>query len=258
MTELLDRVVNVLRAEHDVLVALVADLESGRLTGPSGADEWTVAQVLSHLGSGAEIGRAPIARAAGEPVEAEPNQAIWARWDAASPEDQASGFVESNGRWLETVEALTAEQRAGLLVDLGFLPEPVPLVTALGMRLNEVANHSWDVRVALDPAAEIAGESAQALVELFQGPVAFLLGWLAKERPEAEVTVAVPAVDATLVLTEQVSLDGAVAAPTATLDGPAGAFVRLLNGRLKEPYTDGVSVSGGVGLDDLHRIFPGF
>jgi hypothetical protein len=55
----------------------------------------------------------------------EDNQAIWARWDASAPRAQAEGFLEHNGRWLESVEALTSEQRSSLTVDLGFLPEPV-------------------------------------------------------------------------------------------------------------------------------------
>jgi len=258
MTALTDRIIAALRAEHEVLAGLVAGADSDRLTAPSGAEDWSVAQVLSHLGSGAEIGRAPIARAAGESVDIEENQTIWARWDGATAEDQATGFVGADARWLETVEALTPEQRATLVVDLGFLPEPVPLVTALGLRLNEVANHSWDVRVAFDPQAEVAEASAEALVDLYRGPAAFLLGWVAKERPAEETTVAVPSAGSALVLGETVELVDVAAAPSATLEAPAGAFVRLLNGRLKEPYLDGVAVTGTVTLDELRQVFPGF
>jgi uncharacterized protein (TIGR03083 family) len=257
MTELVDRTITALRAEHDTLAALVAGLGADELTARSGADDWTVAQVLSHLGSGAEIGRAPIARAAGEEVQAEENQAIWARWDAASPADQAAGFVEANGRWLETVEALTPQQRSSLLVDLGFLPEPVPLLTAVGMRLNEVANHSWDVRVALDPEAEVDAESAAVLIDLLTGPLGFILGFAAKPAELSEpVTVAVPG--GGLVISDKAAVVREVEAPTATFNGPSQALVRLFNGRLKEPYTRGVTVDGQVSLDDLRRVFQGF
>src|SRR4051812_41015927 len=173
MNQLVDRTIAALRAEHDVLAGLVRTLTDDQLATTSGAAEWTVAQVLSHLGSGAEIGRAPIARAAGETVAVEDNQTIWARWDASAPRAQAEGFLESNGRWLETVEAFTPEQRSSLMVDLGFLPEPVPLLTAVGMRLSEVANHSWDVRVALDPRAGVDADSAAVLVDLLAGPLGF-------------------------------------------------------------------------------------
>jgi hypothetical protein len=72
------------------------------------------------------------------------------------------------------------EQRSSLTVDLGFLPEPVPLLTAMRMRLIEVANHSWDVRVAVDPHAGVDADSAAVLVDLLAGPVGFMLSFLAK------------------------------------------------------------------------------
>jgi len=257
MTQLVDRTVTALRAEHDRLAGLVRTLTDDQLATTSGASDWTVAQALSHLGSGAEIGRAPIARAAGETVEAEDNPTIWARWDASAPRAQAEGFLEHNGRWLELVEALTPEQRSSLTVDLGFLPEPVPLVTALGMRLSEVANHSWDVRVAFDPDAGVAAGSAEVLVDLLTGPLGFMLGFLAKPAEvAAPVSVAVPG--GGLVIDDAVTVADHLEAPSATFTGSPEAFVRLVSGRLKAPYDQGVTVEGSVTLDDLRRVFPGF
>lgn len=257
MSTLVDRTIAAIRTEHDTLVMLLPNLGTDQLEGPSGASEWTVAQVLSHLGSGAEIGRAPIARAAGEQVAAADNEAIWARWDAAGPVDQAAGFVEHDTRWLETVEGLSAAQRESLQVDLGFLPEPVPLVVALGMRLNEIANHSWDVRVGLDPSAQLHAESAEVLVELFSGPLAFILGFSAKpDELDGEARVA--ATGGGLLVGDAVAVVPSVDDPTATLGGEPEALIRLLNGRLKEPYADGVTVEGNVTLDDLRRVFPGY
>ncbi|OXM63214.1 maleylpyruvate isomerase family mycothiol-dependent enzyme [Amycolatopsis vastitatis] len=257
MSQLVDRTITALRSEYDVLAGLVRTLSDDQLAATGGAAEWTVAQVLSHLGSGAEIGRAPIARAAGETVAAEDNQTIWARWDASTPRAQAEGFLEANRRWLDTVEALTPGQRASLTVDLGFLPEPVPLVTALGMRLSEVANHSWDVRVAFDPDAGVDAGSAAVLVELLTGHLGFMLGFLAKPAElEKPVSVAVPG--AGLVIDDAVAVVPRLESPSATFDGPAEAFVRLLSGRLKAPYDKGVTVEGDVTLDDLRRVFPGF
>ncbi len=257
MTPLVDRTITALRSEHDTLAALVRGLTDDQLAAPSGAEEWTVAQAVSHLGSGAEIGRAPLARAAGETVAAEDNQTIWARWDGSTPRAQAEGFLEHNGRWLETVEAFTPEQRSSLTVDLGFLPEPVPLVTALGMRLSEVANHSWDVRVAFDSGAGVDADSAAVLVDLMTGPLGFMLGFLAKPAELANpVSLAVPG--AGLVIDDAVTVVDHLEAPSATFAGPAEAFIRLLSGRLKAPYDKGVTVEGGVTLDELRRVFPGF
>ncbi|MGW4058139.1 maleylpyruvate isomerase family mycothiol-dependent enzyme [Amycolatopsis sp. NPDC004747] len=257
MSQLVDRTITALRSEHDTLAALVRGFTDEQLAAPSGAAEWTVAQVLSHLGSGAEIGRAPIATATGETVAAEDNRTIWARWDGSAPRAQAEGFLEHNGRWLETVEALTPEQRSSLTVDLGFLPEPVPLVTALGMRLSEVANHSWDVRVAFDSGAGVDAGSAEVLVDLLTGPVGFMLNFLAKPAELAHpVSVAVPG--AGLVIDDTATVVDHLEAPSATFTGPAEAFVRLLSGRLKAPYDKDVTVEGEVTLDDLRRVFPGF
>ncbi len=257
MSQLVDRTITALRSEHDKLADLVRTLTDDQLATTSGAAEWTVAQVLSHLGSGAEIGRAPIARAAGETVPAEDNQTIWARWDASAPRAQAEGFLEYNGRWIDTVEALTPEQRSSLTVDLGFLPEPVPLVTALGMRLNEVANHSWDVRVAFDAHAGVDTDSAAVLVDLLTGPVSFMLGFLAKPAELAgPVSIAIPG--AGLVIDDAVTVVGHLESPSATFNGPPEAFVRLINGRLKAPYDNGVTIDGNITLDDLRRVFPGF
>jgi uncharacterized protein (TIGR03083 family) len=257
MSTLVGRAITALRTEHDTLMALLANLDDGRLNAPSGAADWTIAQVFSHLGSGAEIGRPPIARAAGETVEIQDNQTIWARWDATDPAGQAAGFVEHDRRLLDVVEALTAEQRSSLTVDLGFLPEPVPLAVALGMRLNEVANHSWDVRVALDQEAEVNPDSASALVELFTGPIGFMVGFLAKPAELREpASVAAPGTG--LVIDEAVTFVSGLESPTATFRGSPGAFVRLLNGRLTEPHTKSVTVEGNLTLDDLRRVFPGF
>lgn len=257
MSQLVDRTITALRAEYDTLADLVRGLTDDQLAAPSGAAEWTVAQVLSHLGSGAEIGRAPIARAAGETVAVEDNQTIWARWDGSAPRAQAEGFLEHNGRWLELVEALTPGQRSSLTVDLGFLPEPVSLETALGLRLNEVASHSWDVRVAFDPDARVDAGSAAVLVDLLAGPLGFMLGFAAKPAELANpVSVAFPG--GGLVIDDAVTVVTHLESPSATFTGPAEALIRLIGGRLKDPYTDGVTVDGDVTLDDLRRVFPGF
>ena len=257
MTTLVDRTIAALRANHDALAALVPTLSEEQLTSASGATEWTVAQALSHLGSGAEITRKPIATAAGQEVEVEENQSIWGRWNALSAAEQAAGFVKHDAAYLDTVEALSTVQRDSLMIDLGFLPEPVPLLVALGMRLNEVANHAWDVRVGVDPSATVDPESAELLVELFRGPLAFLLGFSAKaDAIEREVRLAIPG--GALEITDAVTVTDSVDHPTATFEGPAEAVVRLLSGRLGPEHAAGVSVTGSVTLDELRKVFPGY
>jgi len=110
---------------------------------------------------------------------------------------------------------------------------------ALGMRLNEVANHSWDVRVAVYPHAEVDADSAEVLVELLAGPVGFMLNFVAKPAElEGPVSVAIPG--AGLVIDDAVTVRPAV------------------SGRLKPLNDNGVTVEGNVTLDDLRRVFPGY
>lgn len=257
MTTLVDRAVLALRANHNTVAALVPTLSEQDLRKPSGATEWSIAQALSHMGSGAEIARRPIAEAAGERVEAEDNQTIWARWNASSPAEQAAESVKHNAAYVETIEALSTEQRESLMIDLGFLPEPVPLLVALGMRLNEVANHGWEVRVGVDSSANVEPESAELLVELFGGPLAFLLGFTGKPGEiDQDVRLAIPS--GALEITDAVTVTGPVDDPTATFEGPAEAVVRLLSGRLRPEHAADVTVTGNVTLDELRKVFPGY
>src|SRR3954469_15600188 len=98
MTNLASRTIAALRGEHDALASTVPALTAEQLTGPSGASDWTVADVLSHLGSGAEITLAGFRAALGEADEPGPgfNEGVWDRWNALSPQDQAAGWIESD------------------------------------------------------------------------------------------------------------------------------------------------------------------
>lgn len=260
MSDTTERIIASLRVHHDLLADLVGVLDAGGLAGRSGASEWSIADVLSHLGSGAEITLVPISAAiTGAAVSEQHNEAVWARWDAAAPADQASAFVDHDARLVEALESLSAEQRASLRVDLGFVPEPVALEVALGLRLNEVAQHSWDVQAGLDPAATLDEEAAELLVGQYAGGLGFMLGFIGKADAVDEPAV-VEAFGHGLVIEETVLLiDEPPVAPTGAFVGQREAFVRLLGGRLAPSYTpEGVHVSGNVTLDDLRRVFPGF
>jgi uncharacterized protein (TIGR03083 family) len=262
MTNLADRTINALRATYDDLAALVPALSLEQLTGPSGAAEWTVAQVLSHLGSGAEIGLASYAAAIDGAPEPGPdfNPAVWDRWNALSPQEQADGYLDADAKLVEKLESLTAEQRETLQIKLGFLPFPLPLAAIAGMRLNEVAQHAWDVHVALTPNATLPAESAEILAEQLSGGLRFMPGFLGKH--EALTTPAVVAIAGTefgFVIGDDVALSSSVSSPTATFVGPLEAAIRLIGGRLKTGFTAAdIEVTGSVTLDDLRRVFPGF
>ncbi len=259
MASLADKTIAELRHLHDEMVALVPTLTHEQLIGSLHASEWTIAQALSHLGSGSEIALSSYRTALEDaPIPGpEFNQTVWDRWNAMSPEDQAKGFLAFDEALVETLEALTSDQRENLQIKLAFLPEPLDIATIAGMRLNEVALHGWDVRVALDPAATLSDESAEVLVEQLSSSMGFLLGFIGKADALSNAAI----VDVNgygLVIDQAVSLTPKAEKVTATFEGPLESVVRLIGGRLTTSTPDAVRVVGNVSLDDLRRVFPGY
>ncbi|WP_319459591.1 maleylpyruvate isomerase family mycothiol-dependent enzyme [Micromonospora sp. RTP1Z1] len=263
MTTPADQTIAALRSGHDELAALVRGLATADLTRGSGASEWTIGQVLSHLGSGAEIGLAVLEAAVtgGAAPDGEFNQKVWARWDAMTPAEQADGFRYANEQLVLRYESLDAATREGLRVNLGFLPEPVDVAIAAAFRLSEFAHHQWDVEVGYNQYAALAPEAVPVLLDRLP----FLLGFIG--RPDAlggrHATLAVdlsnPDRSFGLELGEKIALTDAPEQPDGTLRAPAEAWLRLATGRLAAAHTpDTVTVTGPVDLDDLRRVFPGF
>ena len=258
MSSLADQTIDADRVTFDRLAGVVRSLDGDQLRQQSGAAEWTVAQVLSHLGSAAEIYLATLQAARAGNAHAGDNQAVWDRWNALSPEDQAAGFLESGAAVLAAFADMGPDERAALRVPLSYLPEPAPLDLFAGLRLNELALHAWDVDVAFDSAATLDPAVASVLVELLRGPIGFMPGFTGKP-PEQHQTLRVTAGEHVfgLDLGERVQLIEEPSAPDGELAMPVEAFPRLLAGRLRDAPA-GLQVEGPVSFADLQRIFPGY
>jgi uncharacterized protein (TIGR03083 family) len=259
-----DAIIAALRSGFDSLAGQVSGLSDTELAGPTGAAEWDVSQVLSHLGSGAEIHKNLLRAAlAGKPGPGQEfNQAVWDRYDAMSRRERLEGFLAANEDLTSFTESLDEATRESLKVDLGFLPAPVDLAAALATRLNELALHSWDVRVSSDPAAALAPEATPHLLPM-AGLLAGFLGRadaLDGTTAVIAVTTAGPAGAFGLHLTQPVSVsqEGPERAD-GTLALPAESWVRLLTGRLGAAHTPaGITTTGAADLDLLRRVFPKF
>jgi uncharacterized protein (TIGR03083 family) len=258
-----DIVIAALRSGYDRLADLVRTFDDDALAGPSAATEWDIAQVLSHLGSGAEImtNTVQLALDGKPPAEGDFNQTVWARWNAASRREQADGFIEWNDKLVGLFESLDADQRENLRIELGYLPAPADVATVGRMRLNELTHHSWDVRSALDPEATL---DAAAVPEMLQ--TTSNLSWVSKpaalngQTAVLAVATTEPATEFTLRLADPVSID---AAPAEQADGtltlPAEAWLRLAAGRLGPDRTpDSVELTGPITLDTLRGVFAGY
>lgn len=268
MSTLTDRTIAALRSSNDAVSATVRALDDADLDRPSGSADWDVAQVLSHMGSAAEIGLASLRCAlAGEPSPGmDANQVVWDRWDALGQRAKADGFLEWSERLVCAYEALDDTTRRDVRFRLSFMPEPVDAEFMTGLLLNEHLMHAWDVHVAFDPTATVPAGDAGVLLDQQLGSLGVLLGFLGKPggldgaTADLRVVTAEPGREFGLSITESVGLVEAPVSADGVVLAPTEAFVRLLAGRLTSQHTpDGVDVEGGrVTLEQLRRVFPGF
>jgi uncharacterized protein (TIGR03083 family) len=257
-----------LRGSHERLTAFAAALDDGGLDTQSMCTDWTVARVLGHLGSQAEIGLAGWeANLAGrEPPGQDANPPVWDRWNAMSPGDAAAAFADADRRLLEALEGLDPEQLDTMQIKLAFLPEPIDVAGAVGFRLGEHALHSWDVFAAFDDRATLAAESTELLIDRLPMFVGMIGRFTPRDtRPAQAVTISVetsePARRYALELGEALALDPADRTDgyDGTLAIPSEALLRLTAGRLRPDRPSGdVQLSGALSLVDLRRAFPGY
>jgi uncharacterized protein (TIGR03083 family) len=257
MTEGAKEGIAALRRLHNEMVDYTSGLDGAALRTQSGSSEWTVADVLGHLGSAAEIGLNTVTTGKAD-MNAAP--AVWDRWNAMTPEEKASNFVTSGEQLLEALEALDDDELATRKIDMVFLPEPVDVAFLVGMRLSEVGLHRWDVEVAFDPEATLATyvlPFSLAQLPMFAGFFAKPIG----KTGEVQVEITEPTRGYVLELTgEGAKLTGGQASDAhSRLSGPAEAFVRLTSGRLNAEHTPATVKAGGeISLDELRRAFPGY
>jgi uncharacterized protein (TIGR03083 family) len=249
--------IEALRHSHETLQAVAGPLDAGQLERRSYASQWSIAQVLSHLGSQAEIFSLFLdAGLAGqEPPGQEAFPQIWEVWNAKSPADQAGDALRADQAMTARLESLDEAQRERLrLQAFGMDLDTTGLAR---MRLAEHAIHTWDIAVALDPGATVTPDAVALLVDT----LGQLVTWTAKprgQRRRLRVSTSSPVRHYMLDIGETVTLmptEGNSIRPELAL--PAEAFIRLVYGRLDPAHTPPVEATR-VDLDELRRIFPGF
>ncbi len=255
-----DDVLSALRGSSSDLARIADKLDADAIRQPSYASEWSIAQVYSHIGSGAEIGLATVRAALGEGPPPD-NEAIWDRWNEYSPEQMVSESVAADQRYVAFAEAVSPATRESLSVDsyMG----PIDLATWLTLRLHEHALHAWDVRVALDPTATLRADAVPILLD---GPLLMIGGAMARGDKPAQGRLGIDVGDPErhLLLSiddgvELAAVEGDPADRTSRLVIPAEALLRLTAGRLDSDHTpDSVRSEGTPTLDDLRRLFPGY
>ncbi len=245
------------RRSHDRLADQILALEPSELGRLSYCAEWSVADVLSHLGSQAEIfslfvdaglegGDAP-AQSAFAP--------IWDSWNNRTPEVQATDSIAANERLVARLEAVDPAQLASFRLEIFGMD--LDAAGLLRMRLSEHAVHTWDVVVAFDEKAVVAPDAVALLIDGLPEMAARI------SKPAGQptaITVRTSAPDRRFVLDRDgVRLEPqADAADDASLELPAEALLRLVYGRLDPSHLEADPDSPGVTVEDLRAVFPGF
>ncbi len=245
----------VLRTSAAHLAAVVEPLTPEEIRQQAYPVKWTIADVLSHLGSGAVITRLNLDAALnGEDPGAGFPQAIWDEWNAKRPEDQAADALAADRDLLARLDLLTAEDQARFRLELG--PLELDLGAYVGTRVNEHALHTWDIEVSLDPSATVLSDAVEVVVDNLG-----LIGRFGAKPTGADRTITVhtiePSRDFEVILRpDAVTLTPSGPAGPADLELPAEALVRLVYGRLDRDHTP--SFGGAeADLDELRRAFPG-
>jgi uncharacterized protein (TIGR03083 family) len=239
----------------DRLRDVVAGLDDEQLTSPAYPSAWSIADVLSHLGSGAVIMTRRLDDAfAGQPFPDDFSSGVWDTWNAKAPRAKADDALVTDRAFLDRALASTADERSSFQVSFGSLVRDFAQV--VGMRLNEHTLHSWDIEVALDPTATLAAESTAIVVDQLE-----LTARYTGKPTDAPRVVVVATTAPERRFEIRTGPDGTTFAPTTgdeapDLTLPAEALVRLIYGRLDAAHAPTIDGDADL-LDVLRRAYPG-
>lgn len=258
----LDSWLTALHTCSERLAAAVGGLSDEELLRPSFADGWSIAQVLSHLGSAAAICTTIVERGlAGDltPPRQEDSVPVWDRWNALSATAQRDAWREADIRHLELLDSLDDTERVSLRIP--YFSGPIGVRDYAGYRLSEQSVHTWDVEVALAsdtvipaPEVDLLWERLDLVATRFRD--ARTLSRLVPGRIAIELND-LPRTLCLLLEAELHIYPCEPAEPTGSVAGPAEAVLRLVYGR-NRPEKDGVTTTGAVTLEDLRSLFPGY
>ena len=251
----MDTPVGALRASVGRLHDLASGLDDAQIVSPSYCDDWSIAQVLSHLGSGAVISLRGLQDVrAGTTTPEGFNPSVWDEWNAKTPRAQADEALEADEALMEAYEGVDDSERERLTFPMG--PLSLGFDELVGLRLNEHTFHSWDIAVMLDGSVGLP-EDATALVIDNLSLIARFTG-----RPNGEErTIAIhttgPRRDIALRLsTDGVAVGAGDPGQQPDLELPAEAFCRLVYGRLDPDHTPPFRGDAAL-LNGLRAVFPG-
>lgn len=249
-----NRQVAVLRASVGRLAAIVTPFTADDLRRQAYPTEWTVADVLSHLGSGAVIGERRLAATlTGTEFDNDSAHPIWDEWNAKAPERKAADALVADRSLLDRLASLTAKEQAHR-----FPMGPIELDFAgyVGLRLNEHALHSWDVAVTFDPAATVSLDAVELVVDTLVMIASFVGKPTGADRMITIATTAPVRHFEIALRADRVTFTPSASTGAPDVELTAEALIRLVYGRLDTDHTPPFAGSD-TDLDELRRAFPG-
>lgn len=248
-----DAHLHALRESVTRLRNLASQLSNDDLDRGAYPAEWTIAQVLSHLGSGAVITQRRLEDTiAGTDTPDDFAPSVWDTWNAKSPAAARDDALTADAALMDRLGTVTSEQRSTFASVMG--PMTLDFEQFVGMRLNEHALHTWDIEVVDHPTASIPHTAADLVIDNLE----LIARFTGKTTLDGTITVHTtqPERDFTIDLaTEPVTFEQTPPHYSAQLHLPAEAFARLIYGRLDPHHTP-------PGHDDdrltsLRNAFPG-
>lgn len=249
-----DANLDALRSSVDRLRNLTNALDDGELARGAYPSEWSIADVLSHLGSGAVITTRRLDDAlAGRDTPDDFAPAIWDEWNAKQPAAQRDDVLAADATLVARLQSVTTEQRDEFTSAMG--PITLDFDQFVGIRLNEHALHTWDIEIVDDPAATIPSQTASHVVDNLE-----LIAQFSATPTGDTVTLTVATIDPDrrfmIELTANSVTFGPSSGTTPTdLQLTAEALVRLVYGRLDTHHMSGRDHDAT--LDILREVFPG-
>jgi uncharacterized protein (TIGR03083 family) len=247
-----------LRTTAGRLISVVTPLDGSAIRGRSYDRDWTIAQVMSHIGSQSEVFEEFLEAAlTGAPVPTPDSfPPVWARWDAKSPDEQVRDALEAVEHHVARFDAITDAELASFRIE--FFGMDLDAAGFINTRVSEFALHTWDVEVAVTPTATLEPTAVELLVAVAPQMAARLAKpalhpfrvWTRTVDPESNLIW-----DCGDVVTVD---EGTGADGDARLDLPAESLIRLLAGRLDPAHTPSSVTTAGVDLDEFRAMFPGY
>jgi uncharacterized protein (TIGR03083 family) len=229
-------------------------LDESQLVASAHPTEWTVADVLSHLGSAAIISRRRLDDGVeGREMPPEFAQSVWDVWNLKTPHAQATDSLLADAALEERIGEVTPEQREAFSWSLG--PVSLDFNGFVNMRLGEHALHTWDIEEAFDTNATLQRDAVPIIIDNLD----LIVRFTAKTNGSGEtlrIRTTEPQREFALNLgTDGVTLEPAEPTDSHDLEIPAEAFIRLVYGRLDEEHTPASVTSEHLGK--LRAVFPG-